>query len=334
MHSLLSYNTFGIQAYAKHLFLLETIEEVLSFIQLSWDKIIIGWGSNVLLTKDLEIVWINRYQFPPLIQKSDAITYVTVGSGMNRDEFVRWSLEQWLYGLENMALIPGTVWAWVLGNIGAYGREIADFIHEIEYIDTQTLETKTLTRDQCNFSYRWSIFKTMSDLPSQRPGYFISKVTFKFDASLYKQSNDYPDIQKAIEEQSLDKAILSAKQLYTLVKNIRTAKLPSRDEYGTAGSFFKHPIVNATQLEKLKLIGPNIKYFPYEDNYKILAGYLLEQLGYKWKIIWKVWCYRNQALILVNQGGSGKEIDEFAAHIEKDVFQTYGIQLEREVITL
>lgn len=329
--SLKAYNTFWVSNTVNTLCFLQTIEDLKEFQQLPGKKTILGWGSNILITQDLDVVWINQFNQEPQIissKKNKDEIMTKVWSGYSRDAFVQWTLDQWLYGLENMALIPGTVWAWALGNIGAYGAEVKDFIEEVEYIDLTTFQTHTLSNAECEFAYRRSKFKTMSD-------YFISSVTFSFpDQSDYQINTNYPDIQKVIQEQELNTDALTPKEMYQIICGIRTAKMPSRDEFGTAGSFFKNPIVTPEKLEQLQTIDPDIKYFSYGDNYKVAAWYLLDKLWYKWKIIWKVWCYRNQALILVNQWGSGEEVDEFAKKLEEHVAQAYGIQLEREVIRL
>ncbi|MFA7285169.1 MAG: UDP-N-acetylmuramate dehydrogenase, partial [Candidatus Absconditabacterales bacterium] len=316
--SLQSYNTFGVDVRAKQLCFLEDYDDVKEFAKYG-HRPILGKGSNVLLTHDVDIVGINAFMNPPeLVNANDRSNpvLVKVGSGYLRDEFVKRSLEAGYNGLENMGLIPGTVGAGTLGNIGAYGKEIEEFIYSVEYIDLKTHELHTLLSDQCDFSYRRSVFKTMSD-------YFISSVVFRFDTSPeYAIKADYPDIQKAITTLGSDN--LKPIDIYKLVCEIRTAKMPSRDEFGTAGSFFKNPIVSAAALGELQKKDPAIKFFPHGDRFKLSAGYLLEQLGYKGKMIGKVGSYRNQSLVLVNQGGSGQEIDAFARMIEDDVLQMYG----------
>lgn len=325
--SLQSYNSLGVDVTAQQVLVLQTYKDIVDFAKIKGTKTILGSGSNVLLMHDLHIVWINQYQYQPIVSQDHKSHYLQVGSGMIRDELVQRTIQHDLFGMENMWLIPGTVWAGLLGNIGAYGREISEFVESVSYLDLNTLKTHTISQEACQFEYRRSVFKTMKD-------YYITDVVFAFPIQEYKPSLQYPDIQKVIKEAHLDVTTIDAIQLYEIVCNIRISKMPPKDLYGTAGSFFKNPVVTPEKLQALLAMDQNIKYFPYKKNYKIAAWYLLDKLGYRWKIIWNVWCYKNQALILVNKWGSGKEIDQFAQRLEDHVLQVYGIQLEREVITL
>lgn len=330
--SLKSYNSFWIDALAKELVFLENDSDYTKFSKLSWNNIILGSGSNVLLlsnTYDHVGIMTNNSD-PVVIDENNERVIIESKAGYKRDTFVQWTLNHGYYGLENMGLIPWTIWAWTLGNIGAYGKEICEFIHEVDYIDLWTWEIRTLCNDQCQYSYRWSIFKSMTS-------FIIASVRFIFYKDTHELNAHYPDIQKYLTDHNIKPEDLTAKQLYQIICEIRTSKMPSRDEWWTAGSFWKNPIINTSDLERIKIIDPDIKYFAYGNNFKLAAGWLLENLWYKWNIIrmpswWSVWCYKNQALLVVNNGCTGLEVDEFARGCEKAVWDYYGVKLEREVI--
>ncbi len=333
-YSLQRHNTFGVPSIANKCIKVFSLEDVLQLQTIPWKKIILGGGSNVLLQDRLETVVLNcLINEPRIIQGEGNLVYVQVTSGVNRDEFVKWTLVHNLYGLENLALIPGTVGGGALWNIGAYGKEIREHIYSIEYVDLLTNELVSLSLSECAFSYRDSVFKHMDN-------FFITSVTFVFDTSdSYSVSIEYGDIQSYIAANTILPEKLTPQMLYDIVVAIRTAKMPSRDEFGTAWSFFKNPIIDSEVLEHVLKIDPAVKYFPYGEKYKLAAGYLLERLGYKWKMIlqesWgEVGCYRNQALIVVNKNWTWSEIDAFASIVEKDVFEHYGVLLERECITV
>lgn len=334
--SLKQYNTFWIDCIAKQLCILQSLDDLKEFWAMEGEKVILGWGSNILITKDIDIVWINHFSQEPICVVHDGHTLVEVKSGYVRDDFVQWCLEHKYWGYENMALIPGTIGAWVLGNIWAYGKEISDYISSIEYIDLATMQVHSITKEQCQFSYRRSIFKTMKH-------FFIKSVIFSFPNyntnEPYIPHLSYADIEKEMQSQWIIQSEVSPKKLYEMICQIRMSKMPSRDTYGTAWSFFKNPTVSQEKLEQLKLLDPNIKYFPFGEHYKLAAWYLLDTLGFRWKIIWtdswwKVWCYENQALLVINQGATGTEILDFTLELESAVKNYYGVTLEREVIVI
>lgn len=333
-HSLKPYNTLWVDAIAKELMFLESADDCITFSKLPGNNILLWWWSNVLLTSDYyDHVWvIQDNQTPELVEDNDHHTIIKVKAGYSRDSFVQWTLEHGYDGLENMGLIPGTVGAGTLGSIGAYGKEIGMFVDQVEYIDLTEGEIKLLSHHQCQFSYRRSIFKSMSN-------YCIRSVYFRFWKSTHKLSTHYPDIQKYLLDHAIRSEELTAKKLYQIICEIRTNKMPSRDEWWCAGSFRKNPTVEPIEKDRILAFDPDLKYFPYEDKYKLAAGYLLEHLWYRWMTIvtpswWSVGCYKDQTLILVNNGGTGKEIDTFAQTIEKAVFEYYGVVLEREAILL
>lgn len=314
--------------------ILENSKDYTDFSRLEGNNIILGSGSNILLMSNKydHVGIIKNDSEPIIIDENEEMVILEVKAGYLRDTFVQWTLNHGYYGLENMGLIPGTIWAGTLGNIWAYGKEICEFIHKVSYLDLKTNNINILYNEMCKYSYRQSIFKSMSN-------YIITSVQFIIYKDKQELNAHYPDIQKYLTDHKIKLEDLTHKHLYQIICEIRTKKMPSRDEWWTAGSFWKNPIVSANDIERIKNIDPNLKSFPYEDSFKLAAGRLLENLGYKWKIIrmpsWgSVGCYRNQALLVVNNGCTGAEIDEFARSCEQSVHDYYGIELEREVISL
>lgn len=313
--------------------ILENSKDYVDFSNLEGNNIILGSGSNILLlSNEYDHVGVIKNDSEPIIiDESEEMVIIEVKAGYLRDQFVQWTLNHDYCGLENMGLIPWTIWAGVLGNIWAYGKEICEFIYEVSYLDLETNTINTLNNERCKYSYRRSIFKSMSN-------YIITSVQFIIYKDKYELNAHYPDVQKYLTDNNIKQEDITAKQLYQIICEIRTSKMPSRDEWWTAGSFWKNPIVSANDIERIKNIDPNLKFFPYEDNFKLAAGRLLENLGYKWKIIrtssWgSVGCYRNQALLVVNNSCTGAEIDDFARSCEQSIWDFYGVKLEREVIS-
>lgn len=333
--SLKPYNTFWVDALAEKIVFLEDKNDIVSFAQ-SHDSqnIVLGSGSNVLLLRDhyKYVTIIQNSEAPTLIQEDSNHTIVELQAWYKRDRFVQWALDHGYYWLENMGMIPWTIGAGVIGNIGAYGREIGEFIYQIDYKDLDTHQIKSLTQDQYKHSYRRSIFKSLSQ-------YSIISARFIFSTKSYQLDYHYPDIQNYLNHNNIALEELTPKKLYNIICTIRGSKMPSWDERWTAGSFWKNPLVSKEQLHYIKTIDPLVKYFPYKDQYKLAAWWLLENLWYKWKIIrtvswWSVGCYKHQALLVVNHGATGKEIDQFACSCEDAVYDSYGVKLEREVISL
>jgi len=272
-----------------------------------------------------------------LVQEKDNLVYVKAGAGENRHKIMMWSLEQWYVWGENMVLIPSTVGASPFGNIGAYGKEAKDIIFEVEWIDLTTKEKKVRTNSECHFGYRESIFKN-----ALKNKVIITAVTFVFE----KQSDDYVpniqynDIQNVIGNLWIDPADITAQQVANIIIAIREGKLPDRKKIGTAGSFFKNPVVTKEQYEKLLVKYDGLKGNEVHDSehsiaFKLSAGQLIELAGFKGKSEWPVATYDKHALIIVNNGGaSGPEIRAFAQSIQKKVLELFEVELEPEVIIM
>ena len=280
-----------------------------------------------------------------VIKEENNIVYITAGAGENRHDVMMRTLEQWYVGSENLVLIPGEVWAAPVGNIGAYGKEAKDIIYEVEGIDLVTKEKKTWSNSQCEFGYRDSIFKH-----EWKDKVIITAVTFMF----IKQSIDYipniqyNDIQDSIAEKGMDPVTISAQEVANIIITIREKKLPDRTKVGTAGSFFKNPVISKEQFELLLSKYPHLKWNIFQEKnqhstfniqhstlVKLSAGQLIELVGYKGKSVWPVATYDKHALIIVNNGGaSGPEIRAFAQSIQKKVLELFGVMLEPEVIIM
>jgi UDP-N-acetylmuramate dehydrogenase len=286
---------------------------------------ILGQGSNTLFASDYNgLVIHNHIQGLEVINEDDETITIEVGAGEDWNHLVSWSLNQGLWGLENLVLIPGTVGASPVQNVGAYGAEVSDLISLVRAVDTQTGDLVELSNKNCEFSYRNSLFK-------QKPGrYFITHVHFV----LKKQGEpklSYGRVQEEVQKLGIEK--LEPKHIAQAVVTIRDSKLPRVGDLGTAGSFFKNPVVEKEKADELLKNYPDMKVFPTEDGQvKLSAAWLIDHLGYKGKRDGAVGTYENHALVLVNHGGAqGKEVWDFAQNIITDVHKEFGVNLEPEV---
>jgi len=317
-------NTFGLDAYAELAYEISSaqqIPELIKIIQaqkMPWR--VLGGGSNVILPEVLPgATLLMNIPGKELIKIDLTHTYLSVGAGVNWHEFVTWTLENRFPGLENLALIPGTVGAAPIQNIGAYGVELADYIDSIDAYDSQDHLFVTLTKESCCFAYRDSYFK-------QHPGRFIvTKVVFKVP-NHWTPHLHYADLAKQFLNAE---SAPTAQQIFNAVCAIRTHKLPNPKVIGNAGSFFQNPIVLNEQYEALLKKHPQLVSYPdTPGNRKLAAGWLIDQCGFKGQRHGPVGVYENQALVLVNHGGgTAKDILELARNIQEKVHQTFGVRL-------
>ena len=231
-----------------------------------------------------------------------------------------------------MVFIPGNIGSAPVGNIGAYGKEAKDIIYEVEWIDIRTKEKKIWRNDECQFAYRESIFKQQL-----KNSIIITAVTFLLEkqSPTYLPNIQYADIQKIITEKWIDLSNITAQAVANIIIKIRENKLPDRTKIGTAGSFFKNPVIEKSQFENLSLKYPELKGNTFGNDIKLSAGQLIELADFKGKSEWSVGTYNNHALIIVNNGGaSGKDIRAFAQSIQKKVLEMFEIELEPEVNVL
>ncbi|MFA7717144.1 MAG: UDP-N-acetylmuramate dehydrogenase [Candidatus Absconditabacterales bacterium] len=342
--SLLDYNTFHVDVKARFFVDIKEEEEVLDLIsQDVWatqPRLILGGGANILFTKDYPGLVIKiSLKGRDIVGTYNDTVYVKVGAGENRHETMMRSLAIGYAGGENVVLIPGQVGSAPVGNIGAYGKEAKDIIYQVEGIDLITKEKKVLSNEDCHFAYRDSIFR--HDLKDR---FLITAVVFAFkqpDAE-YVPNIQYNDIQDAVAEQGKDPVAITPQEVADIIISIREKKLPDRTKIGTAGSFFKNPIVTTEHYEKLLKKYPDLKGNEISNSalctlhsalFKLSAGQLIDLIGYKGQTRGPVGTYGNHALVLINQGGAtGQDILNFAKEIQKKVLEQFDVVLEPEVM--
>ncbi len=327
--SLKNYNTFGIEAKAKQFVAVHSIEELKQVLQQnpSEKKFILGGGSNMLLTKDIDALVIHiDLKGKKVIQETDDYVWIESQAGENWHEFVLWTIDQNFGGLENMSLIPGNVGTTPVQNIGAYGAEIKDTFYSCQAIHIKNQEIKTFNNSECHFGYRESVFK--NEVKDQ---YIITSVVFKLTKRNHKINISYGDIAGELTKNNIENPTL--KDVSNAVIAIRKSKLPDPKELGNSGSFFKNPIVSKVAFESIHKQFPEMKYYEIsESEVKVPAGWLIEQAGFKGKRFGDAGIHKNQALVLVNYGNAtGQEILAVSKDIQETVFTIYGIRIEAEV---
>ena len=327
--SLKNYNTFGIEAKAKEFVAVHNTAELKTILgqNKSKKKFIFGGGSNMLLTKDIDALVIHIDLKGKKIIKEDAdFVWVESQAGENWHEFVLWTLDQNLGGLENMSLIPGNVGTTPVQNIGAYGTEIKDTFDSCEAMNIENQEMKTFTKWECHFGYRESIFKNEA-----KDKYIITSVVFKLTKHNHKINTSYGDITAELAKKNITNP--SLKDVSNAVIAIRQSKLPDPKKLGNSGSFFKNPILLKSDFEKIHQNFPEMKYYDVsETEVKVPAGWLIEQAGFKGKRFGDAGIHKNQALVLVNYGNAtGQEILDVSKNIQETIFKTFGIHIEAEV---
>ena len=329
--SLKNLNTFGIEAIAKHFVMFKSIGELKIIFSLPEYKnkkhLTIGGGSNLLFTSEIidRLVLQNKIKGIEIIDENDKEILLKVGAGEIWHDFVLYVISKNWGGIENLSLIPGTVGAAPMQNIGAYGVEIKDVFHSLEAYEISSGTIKTFTLEECKFGYRTSIFKQEA-----KGKYVITSVTFK----LSKQpvfNISYGAISDTLAQMGVTQ--LSVKAISDAVISIRQSKLPDPSEIGNAGSFFKNPEIPVSVFEKIKIQYPEIPSYPATaGNIKVPAGWLIEQCGWKGKTFGHTGVHKNQALVLVNYGkAKGEEIKALSVEIQKSVKKKFGIELEAEV---
>lgn len=327
---LLPYNTFRMNAFAKKAIEISSEEEIIFAITNrlfdAENCLILGGGSNLLFTQNYEgCVLINKIQGLSIIKEDKNALIIGVGGGMVWHELVLYCIAQNWGGMENLSLIPGTVGAAPIQNIGAYGVELKDIFHSLEAIDLKTGEKRTFLREECKFGYRESIFKNEFN-----GKYFISKVYFSLQKE-HKLNFSYGDIKSELAK--LPNTNYTIKNVSDAVIAIRSSKLPDPKDIGNCGSFFKNPTIPLTQYDELKEKYPEIPHYPAGENkVKVPAAWLIQQCGWKGKRFGNYGVHERQALVLVNYGGAnGNDIFQLSEDIMQSVSLHFGISLEREV---
>jgi UDP-N-acetylmuramate dehydrogenase len=329
--SLESLNTFGIAARARRYLRVTSageLAEACSDAELAaLPRLVLGGGSNLLFTRDFEgLVLHMALAGREVLGQQDGRTLVRAAAGENWHGFVQWTLEQGLGGLENLSLIPGTVGAAPIQNIGAYGAEIKDVFHALTVFDLASGATRTLHAAECRFGYRDSIFKH-----ADGAGLVVLDVTFALPTA-WRANLAYAELAQALGEAGI--AAPTPREVSDAVVAIRRRKLPDPAVIGNAGSFFKNPVVSGEQCARLLAAFPNLVHHRQPDgSEKLAAGWLIDQCGWKGRNMGAAGVYPKQALVLVNNGGaSGAEVVRLARAIQSDVMERYGVMLEPEPV--
>ncbi len=328
--SLKPYNTFGIDVKAAQFVEVNTVEEVqvlcTTFNLSERNKLIIGGGSNILLTKDFDGMVIKmNLKGMDAIKEDQNHVWVKAMCGEPWHEFVQYCVAKNLSGVENLSLIPGCVGAAPMQNIGAYGVEIKDSFEELFAIEIESGKLVKFTNAECKFGYRESVFKH-----EHKNKFIIVAVTFKLSKDP-KPNTSYGAIQEVLKQKGIEQP--SIKDVSEAVIAIRQSKLPDPKVLGNSGSFFKNPEIPLAQFEKLKLEHPSIPGYPVgTENIKVPAGWLIEQCGWKGKKVGNTGSHKDQALVLVNYGdATGNEIYQLALAIQASVQESFGITIHPEV---
>ena len=324
--SLLKRNTFGIEAKAARLVEFSTVDALVDFLAggFSGKSLVIGGGSNLLFVGDFDgTLFHSAIMDIDVVGESATDVLLRVGSGVNWDNLVAYTVEKGWHGLENLSLIPGEVGASAVQNVGAYGVEAGDLIEKVETIRIADAAACSFTKADCDFAYRHSIFKA-----AEKGRHIVTYVTYRLQKSAaFKLS--YGNLNDKVEE--LGGATLA--NVRRAVCEIREAKLPNPSEIGSAGSFFMNPIVDAAKAATLKEQYPAMPQYPLPTgDVKLSAGWLIEQCGWKQTPHEHVGVYKHQALVVVNLGGAtGRDVLDFAQAVVASVKEKFGVCLNMEV---
>ena len=328
-YNLKAHNTFGIDAKCRRYIEFEDDFEAMEVAKIlrksKMPYIIIGGGSNLLLTKDFEGIVVRSGIKGHCFEEDYFCERMTCGSGEVWDDMVAMSLEAGYYGMENLSLIPGDVGASAVQNIGAYGVEAKDLILCVRMIEIPTGKTWMLSNEECEYGYRQSRFK--QDWKNQ---YLIVSVEYQFSETFHPHL-DYGNIRAELERQGI--AEPTAQQLRQTIIDIRNAKLPDPKVQGNAGSFFMNPVVSRDKFESLQAEYPQMPHYTIDaEHEKIPAGWMIDQCGWKGKSLGRAGVHDNQALVLVNRGGAtGAEVVTLCRTIQDDVKRKFGIDIHPEV---
>ena len=326
--SLKPFNTFGIDVNASKFASITSIQDLKDVLNTNpSDLLILGGGSNMLLTKDIDalVLQINLKGIS-VISRSENSVQIEVAAGENWHELVCWCLNEDFGGLENLSLIPGNVGTAPIQNIGAYGVELKDSFVSCKAIHIHTKEQRTFTKEECHFGYRNSIFK--QELKGQ---YIITSVVFELSKHQHRLKTNYGAIEAELQKSAIKTPTIQ--DVSKAVITIRNSKLPNPKLIGNSGSFFKNPVISYSKFKLLQSSFPQIQHYKISENtIKIPAGWLIDTAGFKGKTFGNFGVHAKQALVLVNYGGaSGKDILKLSIQIQKAVRFIFDIDLETEV---
>lgn len=328
MQSLLKHNTFGIDQSCKALFEPSSVEELKAMLPqlITEPLLVIGGGSNLLLTKDFDgNVLHPMMKGIEILPQENGTALVRCGAGEVWDDVIAYTIEQGLYDMENLSLIPGEVGASAVQNVGAYGMEAKDIIYKVEAVETATGNDYCFSNEELHYAYRQSIFKN-----EWKGRFIITHVTYRLSRS-FTPRLDYGNLRTTISEMGVTEP--TAADVRKAVIAIREAKLPDPKVEGNAGSFFMNPIVSREKFEELLAKYPAMPHYNVDANHeKIPAGWMIDQCGWKGRTLGRAGVHSKQALVLVNKGGAtGKDVVELCNAVRRDVLDKFGIDIHPEV---
>lgn len=327
--SLKEYNTFHIDCKARYFVSISTIEELKEVLanKKFENRFLLGGGSNMLLTGDIDalVIHLNLKGITILSEDQQKVN-IEVMAGENWHQFVMFCISNNYGGVENLSLIPGNVGTAPIQNIGAYGVELKDTFVKCNALEIDTQRERVFTKTDCNFGYRNSVFK--NDLKGK---YIITSVVFELTKTDHKKSTSYGAIQDKLAKKNIFDPTI--KDISDAVISIRESKLPDPAKLGNSGSFFKNPVIDSETFREFRVKFPEAPFYEVSaSQFKIPAGWLIEQAGFKGKQFGDAGVHKNQALVLVNYGdASGQEIWELAILIQKKIKEMFGIYIEPEV---
>ncbi len=324
--SLKNYNSFGIEVETEFFAAISNEAELIEVLKSNGNKPfrVLGGGSNVLLTEDYKgLTLVMQNKGISILEETASHVLIEVQAGENWHELVLWALENDFGGIENLALIPGSVGAAPIQNIGAYGVELSSVFHRCKALDLESLSFNEFDKAACEFGYRSSVFKT-----HLKGKAIITRVQFKLSKKNHQTHTQYGALQASLQGKEM-----SIQNIAASVIAIRKSKLPDPAQIGNSGSFFKNPVIPVNQFKQLQENYPEIPHYPdTAEKIKIPAGWLIEKLGYKGKRFGDAGVHEKQALVLVNYGNAkGVELLNLAQQIQEQVLQNFGVQLEVEV---
>lgn len=326
--SLLGHNTFGMDVKAAHFVEFDSEEDVIRLVGEGIDEpyIVIGGGSNLLFLGDYAgTVLHSRIMDIVVVDEDVDSVLLRVGSGVNWDSLVAYTVENGWQGLENLSAIPGEVGASAVQNVGAYGVEAGDLIECVDAVSVADASKRCFSKDECRYSYRGSIFKH-----EEKGKNIITHVTFRL-----RKNAEYSLKYGNLKEVALQMGELSAANIRAAVMQIRAAKLPDTKEFGSAGSFFMNPVVSRDKASSLLELFPDMPQYETANGMKLSAAWLIDRCGWKERRVGNVGVYKHQPLVIVNYGGAtGQQVYDFSAMVCESVKEKFGVELVREVIVV
>jgi len=327
--SLKEHNTFGVDAFAKYYANIENEKQIVQLFEkedvLTVPMLILGGGSNILFTRDFPGLVLQIKLEGIKVKKAGTDIFITAGGGVVWNDLVKFCVSHDFAGIENLSLIPGTVGAAPVQNIGAYGVELMDVFESCQAYDLLEKKIVRFDKEACEFSYRDSFFKREG-----KGRYIITEVTLKL-STIPKLNISYGAVQSELQHREITHPTIQ--DVSKVISDIRVSKLPDPSTIGNSGSFFKNPIIEYKQFENLQSVFSDIVYYPIQSGkIKLAAGWLIEQCGWKGLKVGNTGTWKNQALVLVNNGNAtGREVYEFSETIIKSVYEKFGVFIEREV---